>query len=104
MARFSDCTVRQQMLKNVTAQLLKETNQGNKIVAEVSSDAGGSFDIKKVKPGNYIFRIKSDFYVNISTRIKILKSSKQRKDKLLVRLEPETTKCCAGEIRVQKSR
>ena len=90
-------------VKNATVKLLKETRRGDKLIVEVFTDENGRFDIPKVKAGNYILEVKFKVFVTVSTRIKILKSSDETKDKLLIRLEPASTKCCVGEAKVQKS-
>ncbi len=97
-------TPTKETVKNATVKLLKETKHGKKVIVAVSTDENGRFDVKKIKSGNYILEVSFPAFVTISTRIKILSSSDEQKDEVLVRLDvASSTGCCFGEAKVQKT-
>ena len=90
-------------IEKATVKLLKRTNNGDKIFAEITTDVNGRFAVENLKPGKYILEVSATHFETVVTEIKVLESSNQKKDELLVGLQPSLD-CCAGYAKVQKTK
>jgi 5-hydroxyisourate hydrolase-like protein (transthyretin family) len=88
-------------ITKVTVKLLKRTDDGDKTITEVVTDADGRFAIEKIKSGTYILEAKRENFQTVVTEIKISKSSSKSKDELEIALDL-SLECCAGYAKVQK--
>ena len=89
-------------LPKATVKLLKRTDDGDKVVAEVVADENGRFSLENVKSGKYFLQAEFPNFSYVFVQIKISGSSHRKKDKIVVALAPGLT-CCEGYAKVQKS-
>ena len=78
-----------------TVKLLKRIDDGDKLIAEITTDETGRFSLETVKAGKYILEASAPNFYKIVTEIKIVPSSSRRKDVLEIGLEPGL-ECCGG--------
>ncbi len=88
-------------LPKATVELLKRTEDEDKVVAEVVADESGRFLIENIKSGKYFLRAKSTYFSSVFVQIKISGGSRKKKDKIVIALAPDLA-CCEGYAKVQK--
>lgn len=88
-------------IPKATVKLLKRTDDGDKVIAKIVIDENGRFSVENIKSGKYILEVEAEHFQTITTLIKISKSSKQKKDEIVVALD-FSLECCEGYARVQK--
>lgn len=89
-------------LPNATIKLLKRTDDGDKLVVEFVADEKGHFSLENIKTGKYILEADAENYQKVVTKIKIIRSSRGKKDNLEIGLDPLVIECCVGYAKVQK--
>jgi len=90
-------------IEKATVKLLKQTDDGDTVIAEAVTDENGRFEVGNIKPGKYILEVRATAFETVATEIKIVKSSNRKADEILVGLQP-SFKCCAGYAKVQKTK
>ena len=85
-----------------TVKLLKRTDDGDKVIAELVTDENGRFNVENLKSGKYILDVRAKNFQTISTLIKVSKAPKQKKEEIIVALD-FSLDCCEGYAKVQKS-
>lgn len=88
-------------LPKATLNLLKRTDDEDKLIAEVVADESGYFSLENVKAGKYILRAEFRGFDSLYVQIKISGGSRRKKDKIIIALAPGLT-CCDGYAKVQK--
>jgi len=89
-------------LPKATVKLMKRTDDGDKVVAEVIADESGRFSLENVKSGKYFLQAESTHFSYVFVQIKISGGSRKKKDKIVIALAPGLT-CCEGYAKVQKT-
>ncbi len=92
-----------QPFPQATIKLLKQTDDGDKLIAEVVADGNGRFSLENVKAGKYILVADAPNFQAVWTEIKIVRSSSGKKDEIEIGLDPSVTDCCVGYAKVQKA-
>ncbi len=90
-------------LPKATLKLLKRTDDGDKVIAEVVADENGRFSLENVKSGKYFLQVEATNFQYVFVPIKISKGSSRKKDEIFISLAPALT-CCEGVARVQKKK
>ena len=89
-------------IPKATVKLLKRTDDGDKIVAEVIADENGRFSLDNIESGKYFLKAESTHFSSVYVQVKISGGSRRKKDKIVIALAPGLT-CCEGYAGVQKS-
>lgn len=89
-------------LSNAIVKLLKRTDSGDKVIAEVATNEEGRFAIENVESGKYILEAEAVNFQKVSTEIKIVKGSSKKKE-LEIGLEVGIT-CCVGYATVRRTK
>jgi len=88
---------------NASVQLLRETNEGRKIIVDLKTDSSGLFSAKDIPAGRYFLEVSESNFDRIVTAIRIKGTfSSKSKNFLLIELAParSSTDSCGGEARV----
>ena len=85
-----------------TIKLSKPTNT-LQLIFTVTTDETGRFSLENIKAGKYILEISAPNFYKVVTDIRIVVSSRRKKDVLEIGLEPRIT-CCGGYAKAQKAK
>jgi hypothetical protein len=91
-----------QPLPRAVIKLLKRTDDGDKLIAEVVANEKGWFSLTNIQAGKYILEAAAPNFDKVVTEIKIFNSPSRKTDKLEIGLEPGIT-CCGGYAKAQKA-
>ena len=89
-------------LQKALVKLIKRTDDGDKVIATVVTNEEGRFALANVESGKYILEAEAVNFQKVSTEIRIVKGSSQKKE-IEIGLEVGLT-CCAGYATVRKTK
>lgn len=89
-------------LVNATVKLIKRTANGDEIIAAIVADGNGRFAVSEVQPGEYVLQAEAPNFQKLSTQIKIVKGSSQKRE-IEIGLEVAAT-CCAGYATLRRTK